>query len=89
MSLKMRLASAERALNEAGADLTIIHIRGGLDHETSGDRASAGDVAWTREADEDPLAFRARCEQAAREMGAKILIFGGPRPTTWSNHNGE
>jgi len=88
MNIRTRLAVAERALNEAG-ELTIIHIRGGLDHETNGDRAEAGGIAWTRDADEDPLAFRARCEHAARQMGANILIFGGPRPTTWSNHNGE
>jgi hypothetical protein len=41
-------------------------------------------MTWTREDGEEPLAFRARCEIAARLMGANILIFGGPKPTTWS-----
>jgi hypothetical protein len=84
-NIERRIASAEKALAEHGDGLVIIHVSGGLDHETNGDRAEAGGIAWTRDADEDPLAFRARCEHAARQMGANILIFGGPKPTTWSD----
>jgi hypothetical protein len=82
-NLERRVRVVEGALNESGG-LTIIHIKGGFDHETAGDRAEAGGMTWTREDGEEPLAFRARCEIAARLMGANILIFGGPKPTTWS-----
>jgi hypothetical protein len=76
---------ASGGLPSAPAELTIIHIRGGFDHETADDRAVARDVEFHRGADESLTAFRARCERAAREMGASILIFGSPRQPTWSD----
>ncbi len=85
MSLRIRLASAEKALNEAGDGLVIIWVKGGLlpDADSNG-FATAGALEFHRADDEDPMAFRERCEHAARQVGATCLVFGG-LPSTWSN----
>lgn len=83
MSIKGRLAAAERELNEAG-ELVIVWVRGGFSPDLSNDHATAGGLEFNRGADESPLAFRERCERLAREMNAPTLVFGGLR--SWGDN---
>ena len=83
MSIRTRLAAAERAINEGG-ELIVIWVNGGFS-PSNHDHATAGDMTFNRGDDETPLAFRERCEQAAREMGASCLVFGGLPERNWSN----
>jgi hypothetical protein len=84
-NIRGRLALAEKALNEGGDGLTVIFVRGGLTDDASNEHATAGDVEFHRGADESSMAFRSRCELAAREMNAPTLVFGGLPPANWSN----
>jgi hypothetical protein len=85
MSIKGRLETIERRMSEHGDGLVVIFVRGGFSPDSSNDHATAGGLEFNRGADESPLAFRERCEQAACEMNATTLVFGGLGPTTWKD----
>jgi hypothetical protein len=79
MSLRPRIAAAERSLRLLSPGLRTICIRGGMTADSSGDHAMYGDVQLVRREDESVQDFRARAQEGATASGARLLVFGGLR----------
>ena len=79
MSLKTRLAAAERALGLARQGILRVVITG--DPERMGrDVASSGDHYFQREPDESVEQFRLRAAREAEMLGEHIIIFDEDEP---------
>lgn len=71
---RRRLESLE---NSRSGDEVSIVIMGGLPGADPFEIACAGNLQWSRHADEEIGAFRARATAAARAAGQSITAFGG------------
>lgn len=73
-NLKARVARLE---SRPGTGLRNIFIFGGLEDDATNERASAGEMTWSRDDGEAPEDFHARVEDECRAMGARDVVFGG------------
>ncbi|MGA9015842.1 MAG: hypothetical protein WB509_25390 [Acetobacteraceae bacterium] len=76
MSHRTRIAALERRPAPGNAMPTLIRITGGLPADPM--RTTVGDQELEREADETLRAFEARVLAAARAVGQRMVVIGGP-----------
>jgi hypothetical protein len=74
MTLKRRIAAAERAVLPAAPQL--IRVRGGPDYDKP-THATVGGQELRRRPDETLAAFEARALMAAKAAGEKFVVVGG------------